>query len=75
MNNKNVKTLMDFMAGAQTILALYGSPKGPTDPLQCYKLLVELLEDPDLLAAQMDLNPNHKVVMLLGEPYNQSPVL
>lgn len=73
MNEQHVKTVLGYMNAAQTVLAVYGSPEGPTDPLACHKILVELLEDPELLRAQMALLPE-KIVLLLGEQKAGSPV-
>lgn len=69
----HVQTVLGFLNAAQTVLAVYGSPEGPTDPLACHNILVELLEDPELLRAQMALTPG-KVVLLLGEQKAGSPV-
>lgn len=51
----HVKTVLGFMTAAQTVLAVYGSPDGPTDPLACYRIMAEILEDPALLYAQLAL--------------------
>lgn len=51
----HVKTVLGFMTAAQTVLAVYASPDGPTDPLACYTIMAEILEDPALLCAQLAL--------------------
>ena len=50
--DEHVKTVLGFMNAAQTVLAIYGSPDGPTDPAACYEVMTKLLEDPELLKAQ-----------------------
>lgn len=52
---QHVKTVLGFVNAAQTMLALYESPDGPTDPLECCRTLSEILEDPALLIAQREL--------------------
>lgn len=54
--DEHVKTVLGFMNAAQTVLAIYGSPDGPTDPSACYELMTNLLEDPELLKAQSHLS-------------------
>lgn len=63
----HVKTILDFMNAAQTVLAVYGSPDGPVDPLACYNIMSEILEDPALLRAQLALAQDGKVILALGE--------
>lgn len=52
---QNVKTVLGFVNAAQTLLALYESPAGPTDSLECCRTLGQILEDPALLLAQRAL--------------------
>jgi hypothetical protein len=63
---RDTQTVCEFMTAAQTILALYASPDGPTDPAECYRLVSEILEAPSLLAAQMRLGRDHGFVIILG---------
>lgn len=74
MDEQHVKTVLDFMVAAQTVLAVYGSPDGPTNPEACYDILVSLLEDPHLLKAQMALAGEGKIILLLGEQSLVAPV-
>lgn len=67
MRDADVNTVLGFMAAAQTVLAIYGSPDGPTDPASCYRVLNELLEDPVLLRAQIALAPADQIILVLEE--------
>lgn len=71
MDNRIV-TVLNFLTAAQTTLALYSSPTGPTDPKACYDILTTLLEDPALLKAQALLTPG---VILFMEQNVRAPVL
>lgn len=75
MTDRNVRTVLESLEAAQTVLAIYGSPDGPTDPLVCYNLLVGLLENTDLIRAQIALKEDHEFVILFGEPNRTSPVI
>jgi hypothetical protein len=51
----HVSTVLGFVDAAQVVLATFGSPDGPTDPLECYDIIGRLLEDKTLLEAQTAL--------------------
>ena len=61
---EHLKTLSDFMLAAQTLTAIYGSPDGPTDPVQYYEHMASLLDDSKLLAAQFALAPGKYFLMM-----------
>lgn len=63
----HVNTILGFMSAAQTVLAVYGSPDGPTDPLACHNILAEILEDPVLLRAQQALAYPGKIILSLEQ--------
>lgn len=71
----HITKVLGFLNAAQTVLAVYGSPTGPTDPEACYNVMVQLLEDPELLRAQLALTSPHKIVILMGEPFASAPIL
>ena len=64
----SIKTILAFLEGAQTIIALYQSPDGPVQREFAFDALADLLNDPELLRAQIDLRAGNDSVMLMGEP-------
>ena len=52
---QHLEILLGFIQAAQTITAAYGSPNGPTDPMRYYEVMTGLLDDRDLLQAQLVL--------------------
>jgi len=67
-----IGVILNFMVAAQTVLAIYGTPEEPIDPSSCCKVLAVLLEDPDLLKAQLALAPKTTHVTILGEQSHTS---
>lgn len=63
---KDVKTVLGYLEGAQTIVALYESPEGPTSHEFAFNALAEILAAPELLRAQLRLKEGHETVMLIG---------
>ena len=73
--NPDVEIVLRYLRAAQSTLALYDSPRGPTNLARCHEILVSILETPELLRAQMALLPDNAFVMLIGEPKSASIVL
>jgi hypothetical protein len=76
MNNlkTDTGTILGFLEGAQTIIALYESPEGPTNTEFAFKALSDILSSPALLRAQLRLKEGHDTVMLM-EPGGSTFVL
>lgn len=55
MRSADVRTVLAFLQGAQTIAALYQSPDGPTDPETGFVMVSAALEAKPLLEAQLRL--------------------
>jgi hypothetical protein len=73
---KDLNTILGYLEGAQTIIALYESPDGPTSTEFAFKALAEVLASPELLKAQLRLKDSHDTVMLMtGEPNGATVVI
>lgn len=59
----------------QTVVAIYSTPGELVDRDAEHKILVDLLDDPVMIAAIQALKGDHKIVMLLGEPGANTSVL
>jgi hypothetical protein len=66
----DLKTILGYLEGAQTIVALYESPDGPTSTEFAFKALADILSAPELLKAQLRLKDGHDTVMLMSTEPN-----
>lgn len=75
-DSRDVKTVLQYLEGAQTIIALYESPDGPQSTEFAFKALADVLASPELLKAQLRLAEGHDTVMFIsGEPNGPTVVL
>lgn len=73
---KDLTTVLTFLEGAQTVIALYEGQDGPENRQFAFKALKDILNDRELLAAQLRLKVGHDTVILIsGEPNGQTIVL
>lgn len=75
MRDPDVKTILAYLEGAQTIVALYETLEGPELHTFAFKALADALSSPALLAAQLHLAPDHATVMLIADPIGATVVV